>query len=106
MKKLLILMILFAFVVGVPGSVLAKKKKDKEDIKLTSASQFCEANGNLGYSSLGDCIDIFLTTYGPGNSGPVGVCKEFLNKDPEQFYERYNNLDECVNFLRTGYVHE
>ncbi len=102
MKRFAILTILLVVFVGIPLSTLGKSGNDESG----SAAQFCKANDNLGYSSLGQCINIFKTSYSPGNSGPVGVCKEFLNKDPEQFYDSYNNLDECVNFLRTGYVHE
>ena len=88
--------------------MLAKDKKDKnkEDIQLTRAIQFCEANGNLGYSSFGECMTIFAVAYGPGKAGPVGVCKAFRNNNPENFYDQFDNLDQCANFLSTGYVYE
>lgn len=107
MRKLLILSVLLVFVIGVAGSVLAKgEKKNKEDIQLTRAIQFCEANSNLGYSSFGECMGIFAVAYGPGKAGPVGVCSAFMNNNPENFYVQFNNLNECRKFLQTGYVHE
>jgi len=106
MKKFVILTILIAFVIGVPASMLAKGKDKPTSIEFMNAAQFCDANGNLGYGSFGQCMSIFRACYGPGNSGAICVCKQFQKGEPQQFYVQYNNLDECVNFIRTGYVYE
>jgi len=106
MRKFVALAIVLAFVIVVPASTLAKGKKTPKSIEFTSAAQFCDANGNLGYGSFGECMSIFRACYGPGNSGAVCVCKQFQTGEPQQFYVQYNNLDECVNFMRHGYVFE
>lgn len=101
MKRLVVLTVLMTVVVGIPISILAKK-----DGSRGGAAQFCKANNNLGYEDLGQCVSIFRAHYGPGNSGPVGVCKEFVYNAPKAFYENYNSLDDCISHLRNGYVVE
>ena len=105
MKKFVTLTILLAFVVVAPTSALAKKEATTKSLEFMSAAQFCDANGNLG-GSFGDCMSIFRACYGPGNSGAVCVCKQFQKGEPQKFYVQYNNLDECVNFMRQGFVFE
>lgn len=102
MKRFAILTILLVFLLGIPLSTLAKGGKEESG----SAAQFCTANNNLGYNSSGQCISVFRTMYGPGNSGPVAVCKELLNNAPETFYGNYNSVDDCVSHLRNGYIAE
>jgi hypothetical protein len=74
--------------------------------EAVNASQFCKANGELGYSSHGKCVSILLGAYERDENGPVYFCKEFLNNDPEGFYTEYNNIGECISHLVNGYVSE
>jgi len=98
MKRLFALTMVLVFVVGIPFSVLAN------DGEYRNVSQFCTANDDLGYSSHGQCVSYLRACYGPGNSGPMCVCRDYLNSDPQGFYDMYNNLRACISHLRHGYV--
>ena len=104
MKKLMALSIVLAFVIWIPGSVVAKKVVDNQG-EQQNASQYCEANGNMGYDSLGRCVRVYMACYGPGNTEAVCICTKHQNEDPIGFYTEsgFNNLDECINFQRHGY---
>jgi hypothetical protein len=107
MKKLIALLIVLAFVIWIPGFVVAKKDKNVENkVDQQSASQFCEANDNMGYNSMGRCVRVYMACYGPGNTEAVCICRNFQNESPTAFYTEFNNLNECINFERQGYVFE
>ena len=101
MKKSIGLLIALAFVIWIPGSVVAKKDVDQQN-----ASQYCKANDNMGYNNLGRCVRVYMACNGPGNTEAVCICKTYQHEDPEGFYTEYNNLGECISFHRDGYVHE
>jgi hypothetical protein len=107
MKKLIALLIVLAFVIWIPGSVVAKKDV-KQQVDQENAVQYCEANDNMGYNSLGRCVRVYMACYGPGNTEAVCICTKHQNEDPIGFYNEsgFNNLDECINFQRHGYVFE
>ena len=100
MKRLIALMIMLTFVVGVPSAVFA----NGEDIK--NASQWCTANDDLNLKNHGSCVSLVRACEGPGNTGPVCSCKEFLYRIPSAFYTEYNNLGECISHFQQGYVAE
>jgi hypothetical protein len=107
MKKALALLLVLAFVIWIPGSVVAKKDKDFESqADEQSASQFCDANHNMGYNSKGRCVRVYMACYGPGNTEAVCVCRNYQNESPTAFFTNFNNLNECINFERQGYVFE
>jgi hypothetical protein len=66
MKKLIVLTVLLAFVVGVPVFALANGNGFK------NASLFCKANDDLG-TSHGKCLKSLMAS-----DGPVKVCKDLL----------------------------
>lgn len=107
MKKLIALLIVLTFVIWIPGSVVAKKVV-KNQVEEQNAAQFCEANGNMGFNSLGRCVRVYMACNGPGNTGAVCLCRQLQNNNPQVFYNEsgFNNLDECINFQRNGYVFE
>lgn len=92
MKKLIVLTVLLAFVVGSPVTVLANGSEIK------NASQYCKANNDLGFSNHGKCVSLLMA-----QDGPVKICKEMLNTNPGEFYETYNNLGGCISHIRLGY---
>jgi hypothetical protein len=98
MKKFLALAVMLAFVVAIPVSVLAKDDGDD------NAAQYCKANGNLGFNSQGRCVKFLAACDAPGNTGAICVCKGYLDNNPGAFYDRYNNVQDCVSFLQNGYV--
>lgn len=98
MKTSVAFIIMLVLVVGISGPVLAI------DGEYKNASQWCKANGDLGYSNHGQCVRFVRVCYEHGNNGPVCTCKAFLNSDPEAFYDEYNNLGECVSHIRFGFV--
>jgi hypothetical protein len=100
MKRLIILTTLFVFAFGMPCSISANF------VEYQNMSKFCEANNDLGYQSHGKCVSIMMACENFGDDGPLCSCKEFLNKDPAGFYEMYNNIGECINYLELGYVAE
>ena len=79
MKKLILLTIVIAFVVGGPGLVFAN------GVEPENASKYCKANDDLDYKNHGQCVSSFKKCYTPGNTGPVCVCKEHLGNDPTGF---------------------
>ena len=93
MKKLIVLTILLAFVVGVPGTALAGGNEN--------VSQFCKANNDLGFSNHGKCVSSLM-----GPDGAAMICKQILNADPDEFYGDYNNLEGCINHIQLGYITE
>ena len=95
MKKLIALTALLAFIVGTSVCVLAN------DDESTNASNFCKANEDLGYINHGQCVSVLMAP-----DGPVKTCKQLLNDDPEEFYDEYNNLGECISHTQDGYVSE
>ena len=99
MKGPIALTLAMAFLFGVilMGSAVAGEH--------VNASQFCKANGELGYASHGKCVSI-LGAYERDENGPAYFCKEFSNNSPESFYTEYNNMGECVSHLVNGYVSE
>lgn len=105
MKKLIALLIVLAFVIWIPGSVVAKKDVDNQ-VDQQNASQYCKANDNMGYNSLGRCVRVYMACNGPGNTEAVCICRTYQDEDPTGFYTEYNNLGECIGFQRDGYVHE
>lgn len=105
MKKLIALLIVLTFVFCIPGSGVAKKEV-KNQADEQNAMQYCEANGNMGFNSLGRCVRLYMACNGPGNTEAVCICKTFQDEEPTEFYTEYNNLDECISFHRDGYVHE
>jgi hypothetical protein len=102
MKRLIALSILLVFVIGTPMLLFAKKEKGEDK----TYAQFCMANGNLGYRSLGECVAVLSSCNRPGNTGPECACEEFLNNDPQGFYVEYNSFAECISHLRDGFVSE
>lgn len=105
MKKLIALLIVLTFVIWIPSSVLAKKDVDNQ-VDQQNASQYCKANNNMGYSSLGRCVRLYVACNEHGNTEAVCICKTYQEEDPPGFYTEYNNLGECISFQRDGYVHE
>jgi hypothetical protein len=98
MKRLIALMIVLAFVAVVPSAVFAN------GVVYKNASQWCTANDDLQLKNHGTCVSLVKACEEQGNTGPVCSCKEFLNADPTGFYVEYNNLDECIDHLRLGYI--
>ena len=105
MKKLIALLIVLAFVIWIPGSVVARKDV-KNQVEQQNAAQYCEANDNMGYDSLARCVRVYMACNGPGNTGAVCICRQYQDNDPKGFYDAFNNFDECINFQRHGYVFE
>ena len=105
MKKFIALLIVLAFVIWIPGSVVAKKDVDHQADQQTAA-QYCKANNNMGYNSLGRCVRVYMACNGPGNTEAVCICRTFQDESPTDFYTEYNNLGECINYQRHGYVFE
>jgi hypothetical protein len=98
MKKLILLTLLMAFIVGLPITTFAKNDA------FINPSQWCTANDDLGLSSHGACVKYLMACKGPGDTGPLCGCRELLDFSPQGFYGEYNNLAECVNHLKYGYV--
>ena len=105
MKKLIGLLIVLAFVIWIPGSVVAKMDVDNQ-VAQQNASQYCKANDNMGYNSLGRCVRVYMVCSGPGNMEAACICRAYQDEDPTGFFTEYNNQEECVSFHRDGYVHE
>ena len=105
MKKLIALLIVLTFVIWIPGSVVAKKDVENQAEQL-NASQYCKANDNMGFNSLGRCVRLYMACNGPGNTEALCICRTFQNEEPTEFYTEYNNLGECINYQRHGYVFE
>jgi len=105
MKKLIGLLIVLAFVIWIPGSAVAEKDVDNQ-VDPQNAAQYCEANDNMGYNSLGRCVRVYMACHGPGNTEAVCICRTYQDENPTEFYDAYNNLGECISFQRDGYVHE
>ena len=105
MKKLIALLIVLAFVIWIPSSVVAKKDVDNQ-VDQQNASQYCDANNNMGYNSLGRCVRVYMACNGPGNTEAVCICRTYQDENPTGFYTEYNSLGECINFQRHGYVFE
>ena len=80
MKKIIALLIVLTFVIGIPGAVVAKVDQE-------NASQFCKANDNMGYNNLGRCVRVYTACYGPGNTEAVCVCKTYQSEDSTGFYK-------------------
>ncbi len=99
MKKLFVLTVLLLFVIGLPGATLANGL-------YSNAAQSCKDNDNWGYSSFGKCVSILRACEGPGNTDAVCTCKVFLDTAPSAFFVAYNNMGECINYERFGYVFE
>jgi hypothetical protein len=99
MKRLIALVVVLVVVLG--ASFIAVANND--DYK--NASQFCEANEDLGVSH-GKCVSTVNACFRDGNTGPVCICKFFLYALPDDFYTEFNNLGECISYIRHGYVFE
>jgi len=97
---MILLTVLFMFFFSLPYTIYAN------DDEYKSMSQFCKANNDLGYASHGKCVSVMMICENFENDGPVCTCKTFLNNDPTGFYEMYNSIGECINFLDVGYVEE
>lgn len=100
MKRLIVFTMMMAFIFGVSGVLFAG------DGDIENASQWCTANDDLGYSNHGTCVKFIMSSKGPGDIGSVIACKELLDYSPQIFYDKYNNLTECVSHLQDGYVVE
>ena len=85
MKRLIALLIVLAFVIWIPGSVVAKKD-DNNQANQQNAAQYCKANDNLGYDSLGRCVRLVMACNGPGNTEAICTCRIFQDENPEGFY--------------------
>ena len=105
MKKLIALLIALAFVIGIPGSVIAEKDVDKQ-VDQQNASQYCTANDNMGYNNLGRCVRVYMACNGPGIMEAACICRIYQDEDPTGFFTEYNNQEECISYHRDGYVHE
>ena len=100
MKKMIVFMLLLAFVAGFQVTVLANNGE------IQNPSEWCTAKEDLGLRNHGACVSYLRACEGPGNTQPLCACKELLNVDPESFFDGYNNLGECVSHLRNGFVSE
>jgi hypothetical protein len=98
MKISIILTLLLAFIIGLPPAILANYDG------YQNASQWCTANDDLLLKNHGACVSYLRACKGPDDTGPMCACKELLDSNPDGFYAEYNNLNECVNHLKDGYV--